>query len=1143
MIWFRRSIIALGVIVLLIVISIGLLATLDLSRFKGFVEEQVSEITGRELVIGGDFRPEFGRTLTLVAEDIRLSNAAWGKNDNILAIGRVQIAVDLWSLIDRPIRIENFELDDVSIIVEVHPETAQSVWQFSDAGEFTEDVEVDDVSGFDPKNLPAILRQARIGNLSLQYGQGWLAETRTVDLEELSLGEGDKAVLDLSANGTIAGFAMRLRGSVGPLHGILKGEDITLDLGANLDDLEMSIRGRIEDLYTGSGADIELNLRGPNAEAYFAALGLPPVATGDIDLHARIRDDTEGIHMVAKGGIGNLIADVDGRIASWETIRDVQLAVNIEGPNLGAIGELFGADYLPQQGFSVRGGISSSGDRVSLDAISLKAGDASLIIDGAVNATQELGDALVTIDIHGPDISEFLPPLPGDKALTGAFTLTGSFESSPEGQQLLEVSGSIGNDRVLLTGTTGALPGFRGLDLRAQVYGPDLDTTVKPFTNADLPALSYDFSVRITASDATFALHDLSFRVGKNDLALDGLIGSIPDLDGMDAEISFSAPAFQTLIQTLDGFDSSAETLDVRGRISKRRGKILIHDIVLTSDALNRLQLDGSLGELPELNGLQLAVQADGPDATAFGMLETINLPAQPFKISGEISKTAEGWFVRDWTSVIGDDRWQIDGALGDGEDIAGIDVEIRVAGADLRDFLVNASEIDTAVPYSLTSRIAVDDEVIDVRNLEFLIGATTGTISGTIPISSELTDAEFEVHLAGSDLRRLGKNLRLGNLPDGPFGFDGKLSRSGAAYVVENLALTVADNDIGGNLTITPGERPAIEGSFKSKNLDLNQLIPPADDPVDNEDPSAVSDRVIPDITLPLEALELVNLDMVFEIGNLKTANIDFKNVESRVLLKDQTLSVTTTNIGLERGSLSGELRFSNVASEGRMYLKVSGRNVNLRPLVSNQGEPIDRPPADLDLELTAAGQNIRQLAATLNGTLQLTLGPGELDRSFSGFLMNDLISQIATTINPLAKGETNANLECGVMNIQFIDGVATVNPVALQSDELAIASLGSIDFGTEAVNLSIRTKVRKGIGISVTSVVSPYLRVGGTLGRPAMQIDKKRGFISGSVAFLSGGLSIWAKGAWDAYLSSDNMCAAISADIESGAIGDETE
>jgi hypothetical protein len=58
----------------------------------------------------------------------------------------------------------------------------------------------------------------------------------------------------------------------------------------------------------------------------------------------------------------------------------------------------------------------------------------------------------------------------------------------------------------------------------------------------------------------------------------------------------------------------------------------------------------------------------------------------------------------------------------------------------------------------------------------------------------------------------------------------------------------------------------------------------------------------------------------------------------------------------------------------------------------------------------------------------------------------------------------------------------------------------------------------------------------VGGTLASPALEIDKKRGFFAGSIAALTGGLSILAQGVWDRYLSEDNYCQAVIDALESG-------
>ena len=147
---------------------------------------------------------------------------------------------------------------------------------------------------------------------------------------------------------------MQLTGSVGPLYGIRYGKDITLDLRARLDEVEVSVRGRIEDLYAFSGADIELTARGPDAELLFAEIGLPPGAAGDIDLKARLWSDAEGIHAVAVGGIGDLTADINGHTESLDSLHATRLEVDVGGPNLHAIGSRRGIDDLSEQPFKIR---------------------------------------------------------------------------------------------------------------------------------------------------------------------------------------------------------------------------------------------------------------------------------------------------------------------------------------------------------------------------------------------------------------------------------------------------------------------------------------------------------------------------------------------------------------------------------------------------------------------------------------------------------------------------------------------------------------------------------------------------------------------------------------------------------------------
>ena len=57
---------------------------------------------------------------------------------------------------------------------------------------------------------------------------------------------------------------------------------------------------------------------------------------------------------------------------------------------------------------------------------------------------------------------------------------------------------------------------------------------------------------------------------------------------------------------------------------------------------------------------------------------------------------------------------------------------------------------------------------------------------------------------------------------------------------------------------------------------------------------------------------------------------------------------------------------------------------------------------------------------------------------------------------------------------------------------------------------------------------MVSEFVRIAGTIMDPDVRFDSKRGTVSGTVAVLTGGLSLVARGMWDRFLSADNVCEA---------------
>ena len=115
---------------------------------------------------------------------------------------------------------------------------------------------------------------------------------------------------------------------------------------------------------------------------------------------------------------------------------------------------------------------------------------------------------------------------------------------------------------------------------------------------------------------------------------------------------------------------------------------------------------------------------------------------------------------------------------------------------------------------------------------------------------------------------------------------------------------------------------------------------------------------------------------------------------------------------------------------------------------------------------------------------------------------------------------------LDCTVINADIASGKILVNPIIVNTEEITIFSGGEIDLSTETMSLDFNTKVRKGIGISAGMVVNPFIRLGGDLSSPSIELDPTAVAVSGSVAVATVGLSLLGRSLWDRFLTSKDPC-----------------
>ena len=83
-----------------------------------------------------------------------------------------------------------------------------------------------------------------------------------------------------------------------------------------------------------------------------------------------------------------------------------------------------------------------------------------------------------------------------------------------------------------------------------------------------------------------------------------------------------------------------------------------------------------------------------------------------------------------------------------------------------------------------------------------------------------------------------------------------------------------------------------------------------------------------------------------------------------------------------------------------------------------------------------------------------------------------------------------------------------------------------GRIDFDTEKLDVSWTSKPRKGVGLSASAITNSYIKLGGSLGNPNVEIKPLEATITTGAAVATMGLSLLARGMWDRATSGKKVC-----------------
>lgn len=285
--------------------------------------------------------------------------------------------------------------------------------------------------------------------------------------------------------------------------------------------------------------------------------------------------------------------------------------------------------------------------------------------------------------------------------------------------------------------------------------------------------------------------------------------------------------------------------------------------------------------------------------------------------------------------------------------------------------------------------------------------------------------------------------------------------------------------------------------------------------------------DRIFSQEPLPLDSLKNFDLKLSGHLDSIRSTELSSDDLNVTASLAKGVLDVKASTGKLGGGT--GEITLAMDFNATPATAKLDSTFDKVRGLTNENSYPRSGM-----ISIETRGNSEAQLAANTSGLIYLELGKGPFDYHDSALLTTNLSSTVFTSLIPGIE-KTEPHIDCGVTVGVFKAGLgATPYGFAARTDEANLLGHVGIDLIQETIQISLDSRGRHGIGLSVGSVFANTILIKGPLNDPAVVPDTTSLIWRGWAAFMTGGLSILGESMFKRVLASDDPCESTKKMIE---------
>jgi AsmA protein len=288
------------------------------------------------------------------------------------------------------------------------------------------------------------------------------------------------------------------------------------------------------------------------------------------------------------------------------------------------------------------------------------------------------------------------------------------------------------------------------------------------------------------------------------------------------------------------------------------------------------------------------------------------------------------------------------------------------------------------------------------------------------------------------------------------------------SALGLDSFAVTMDGAAFGGDASLDIWPRPRFQAAMAFRQLNLDQILgalpaaaPPVPAPA-TVAPAGPSAMVIPAYNFPLALLKSADADVQVSADTLIYRQTMYTGIAAHATVAHGLLTLNPVTGELPGGSVSATGTLDATKEPAAATLSVIAPALALSPVLQMAGLPdTAQGTVQVRVQFAGTGDSLRDIAATLNGQMGVTLVNGIIDGSVIERLVGSALAAVG-----LPSGLVNAGgpvpVRCFGLRVDAAHGVGTVRTLTLDSRRLLLQGGGSVAFGPETLNLVLHPELR---------------------------------------------------------------------------------